>query len=118
MVTPLLEGKNIPKVTDLGLMNGEILDDICKVLPKSKIAKRLKRLDLSMGILTDAGAEALAANPKAFPKLEELNVEENYLSSAGIKLVAKLAKKVISKNQREADDFGDGELYRYVSVGE
>jgi uncharacterized protein (TIGR02996 family) len=117
-VAKFLDGASIPKVTDLGLMNSELIDDLCKLLPKSKIAKRIVRLDLSMGIMTDAGAEALAANPKAFPKLQELNVDDNYLTAAGIKLLKKLAKNVSASSQDTPDDYGDDEVYRYVSVGE
>lgn len=117
MVAPLLDGKNIPKVTDLGLMNGELVDELCKLLPKAKIAKRLQRLDLSMGIMTDAGAEALAAKPKAFPKLAVLDVSDNYLTAAGLKMLKPLAKKLITGRQKTPDEWDD-EIHRYVSVGE
>ena len=118
MVKPFLDSANIAKVTDLGLMNCDFIDDLCALLPKSKIAKRLERLDLSMGTMSDAGAEALAAGAKAFPKLRELNIERNFVSAAGLAALKGFTKTVLTKGQETPDDWGDGELHRYVSVGE
>ena len=116
MVATLLEGKAIPKVVDLGLMNTEITDEICLLLAASKIAGRLLRLDLSMGTMTDDGARTLAVYANAFSKLEVLNVESNYLTPAARHELRSVAKRITFGEQR--GDGIDGARNRYCAVSE
>jgi len=116
-LAPLLTGKLTPKLTHLGLKNAQHQDEVAILLAKAPIVKQLTSLDLSMGCMTDDGALALAKGARGW-NLQSLDVSENYLSSVGIAAVKKLANKVNVKSQREADDDGDGTVYRYVSVGE
>jgi uncharacterized protein (TIGR02996 family) len=114
-IRPLLEAQNIPSVVELGLRNAEFTDGICRELPGSKVLPRLTRLDLSMGIMTDDGARAIADESAAYAHLSVLDVSENYLSDEGLNLLrAALGDIVVSGDQREDDD----PEYRYASVGE
>jgi len=75
---------------------------------------QLTRLDLSMGVMTDEGAELLAARKDAFQHLAELDVSRNYLTKAGLAALKGIAKSVVSTEQCETDD----PEYRHPSVGE
>ncbi|MCX5741678.1 MAG: TIGR02996 domain-containing protein [Proteobacteria bacterium] len=114
-VQPLLDRTDLTNLQYLGLKNAQFTDDICRALPKAKILAGISRLDLSDGIMTDEGAAALAAHKDAFAHLDEIDVSENYLSSAGTKLLKGLCKKVTGLGDQKDDD--DPE-YRSVSVGE
>lgn len=117
-LAPIFDGTFGPKVTHLGLMNAEMTDDICRALGGSKILKRLRSLDLSMGTMMSDGAKALVEAKKAFSHLEALSVDDNHLSKADVALLKReLGSKVFSKSQREAD-VDEGRVYRYVSVSE
>lgn len=114
-LAPLLAGKGLPKLKHLGLMNAEFTDDICSALPKAPILRQLSTLDLSKGTMSSAGAAALAAHEQAFGHLAELDVSDNWLTGDDLKRLKGVAKKVITGDQRDAED-NDGE--RYVSLGE
>ncbi|WP_223631836.1 WGR domain-containing protein [Corallococcus sp. EGB] len=111
---PLLDAVGVPALRKLGLRNAEFTDALCAALPQSKILAQLEELDLSMGTMSDAGAETLAANAKAFQHLKALDVTQNFLTKAGQKAVASVARTVASGNQREPYD----EESRYAAVGE
>ncbi|WP_164016879.1 WGR domain-containing protein [Pyxidicoccus trucidator] len=112
-IQPILDGKGLPKLKSLGLCNSEFTDELCKVLPQSKVLKQLEQLDLSKGTMSDAGARILAENAAAFAHLKHLDLTENTLTDEGEKLVAKLSPSVAAGSQREFE-----EDYRYAAVGE
>ena len=125
---PILTGKSFPKLTSLGLSNNKWADEVCAALPKAKVLPKLKRLDLSKGTMSDAGAEHLASNADRFAHLEELDVSENYLTDAGIKALKKICKKVVFKSDTrnwrssvgangQRDDGGEPD-YRYIAAYE
>ena len=114
---PILSGDRLPRLTHLGLMNAEFTDALCDRIATAPILKRLRSLDLGMGVLTDDGARALAARAGAFAHLEHLGLEEGYLGEEGIRAVSAICPSVSTKNQREAYEY-DGELHRYTAVGE
>ncbi|WP_375759433.1 WGR domain-containing protein [Corallococcus exercitus] len=111
---PLLDGEGVPALRKLGLRNSEFTDELCAALPKAKILAQLEALDLSMGTMSDAGAQTLAENAKAFGHLKSLDVTRNFLTKAGQKTVATVARSVASGNQRTPYD----EESRYAAVGE
>ncbi|RKG69335.1 WGR domain-containing protein [Corallococcus sp. CA054B] len=111
---PLLDAEGLPALRKLGLRNAEFTDELCAALPKSKILAQIEELDLSMGTMSDAGADTLAQNAKAFAHLKTLDVTQNFLTKAGQKTVANVAKSVASGNQRTPYD----EESRYAAVGE
>jgi len=112
-VAPLLARTDFPKLKHLGLMNAEFTDELCSVLGKAPILRRLETLDLSMGTMSSAGVAALVAHKKAFGHLAELDVSKNWLDASDIRLLKGIAKKVVSDHQRDGDDAD-----RYVSLGE
>ncbi|RKG97755.1 WGR domain-containing protein [Corallococcus carmarthensis] len=111
---PLLDAEGVPALRKLGLRNSEFTDELCAALPKAKILAQLEALDLSMGTMSDAGADTLAQNARAFSHLKSLDVTQNFLTKAGQKSVANVAKSVASGNQRTPYD----EESRYAAVGE
>jgi hypothetical protein len=113
-IEPLLSGKGLGKLKHLGLQNADFTDELCGVLHKAKILPQLESLDLSMGTMSHAGAEALAAHAQAFAHLKQLNVEDNYLTAASNQILKAVSKGLNFGRHRDADD---GES-RYVSVGE
>ncbi len=113
-VAALLARTDLPKLTSLGLRNTELTDALCGVLPSARLLPQLRRLDLSMGTLTDEGAAVLAAHRDAFKHLATLDVSDNYLSKDGLAALKGLAKAVVSTDQRDDDD----PEYRHPSVGE
>lgn len=118
-LTPILEGKVFPKIEHLGLMNSEITDRIAEALVNAPILRRLKTLDLSLGTMARDGAKAILDNAKAFAHLEQLNVNDNFLTKAEVQKLKKLGKPpVVSKEQKDDDDSVEGEIYRYVTVSE
>jgi hypothetical protein len=55
----VLDGSRFPALRHLGLMNSEIQDEVAAALAAAPVVARLDSLDLSMGMLSDTGAEAL-----------------------------------------------------------
>ncbi len=64
-----------------------------------------------MGTMTEAGAEALIAGRKNFPKLKALSVSDNFLSPE----CARAVKKAFPF---ASDDSIEGETHYYVSQSE
>ena len=75
--------------------------------------KTLKTLDLSLGTMSDEGAEAWAAAKDSLAHLECLDLTRNFLTKDGIKAVKGLCKKVITAEQEEGDEDD-----RYVAIVE
>ena len=114
---PLLARTDLRNLDYLGLKNSAFANDIARALAGANVLKTLKTLDLSLGTVTDEGAQELAAARKSLQHLECLDLRGNYLSADGIKAVEGLCRKVLIAEQKEPDDWGD-ELHYYVSVSE
>lgn len=138
---PILSGQLFPKLSYLGLRDSEIADEIAKALANALVLKQVKVLDLSLGTLTDEGAEALFARlDNSLPfitlsealgnegakalldnlpviQLEKLDIHHHYVSDP---VVAKLnqLKIMVDASDRQIPDEDDGEIYRYVAVSE
>jgi hypothetical protein len=95
---PILTGKGLKNLTELGLTNGKYSDEIAAELPGAPILKQLKRLDLSMGVMSDVGAAHIAENADKFRHLEEIDLSENYISDALIKQLKRVCKNAIFKS--------------------
>ncbi len=114
-VDALLKSDRFPRLRRLGLVNSEIVDELCQVLHLSPLVAQLEELDLSQGTLSDLGVTALATFAKAFQHLERLDISESYVSPA----VAKLLQKALPKTKVVADKpRGDAFERRYVSISE
>ena len=116
-VKPLLDRTDLKDLEYLGLKNSMFANDIAKAIGGAKILKGLKTLDLSLGAMTDEGAEALAAAKGSLAHLECLDLTRNFLTKKGIAAVKGICKKVVTEKQEEADGDGD-DTYYYVSIAE
>ncbi|MBD1914058.1 MULTISPECIES: HEAT repeat domain-containing protein [unclassified Leptolyngbya] len=108
---PILSGEAFPNLVYLGLRNSEYADEVAVAITQSKIMETIKVLDLSMGVLSDEGAEALLNCP--LHQLQILNVSESYLSGSMIDRLQTLGIQVFAQNQK-GDEYED----RYCSVAE
>ena len=117
-IVPLLDGARFPKLKYLGLRDSEIADDIAGVLAGAPISGKIETLDLSLGALTDAGANALLSNRKALKKLKKLDVHHHFCSPAAVKQLKAAVKSVDAKQSQKPLEWGDGETRRFVSVSE
>jgi predicted DNA-binding WGR domain protein len=111
-LAPLLDGARLPKLEHLGLQDAEIQDEIAAAVAKAPILGRLKGLDLSMGVLSDKGAQALLDSP-GVRGLVHLNLRHHYLSADMVKKIKGLGIEVDVSDRREGDDED-----RYIEVSE
>ncbi|MGY0057077.1 STM4015 family protein [Streptomyces sp. LZ34] len=123
-LAPLLAGGRFPELRHLGLQNSEIQDEIATAVAAAPVVAQLTSLDLSMGVLTDAGAEALLGG-QPLTHLKALDLHHHYLSD-------KLAQRVrdalepsgvevnlSEQQQAERYDWDESnEEHRYVAVSE
>jgi hypothetical protein len=117
---PLLSGKRFRKLKYLGLRNSEIADAVVTAAAEAPILGRLEELDLSLGALGDAGAEALLKSP-AVRKLKRLDLHHHFISAPFVKELKKLPLEVdvSDANEPEFDTFGDTtEVWRFIAVAE
>ena len=112
----ILQAKHLPSLRYLGLCNSDIADDIPGVLSGAPVLERLRVLDLSLGTMTDRGAEALLSIP-GLSRLEKLDLHHHYISPAMIERLQELGIEVDATDPKEADDIG-GEDYRFVAHSE
>jgi hypothetical protein len=112
----ILDGKRFPKLVTLALRNCEWADDLAAAVATAPILDRIKRLDLSMGTLSDVGVDALVASP-AVRGLQHINIEHHYVSDAGVAKLTALGIDVNAKDRKQPESYG-GEEHRYVAVSE
>ncbi len=115
-VLPAIEPALFPKLKSLGIRNSMIADELAAAVANAPVLGQLEELDLSLGTMTDAGAEALIASEKV-RRLKSLNLHRNYLTSATLSQLANLGPKVDIGGQEKPDSW-DGEPHYYVAVGE
>nr|WP_062330903.1 STM4015 family protein [Herbidospora sakaeratensis] len=87
-LAPILAGDRLPALRHLGLQDSEIQDEIAAAVASAPVVARLDELDLSMGTLTDAGAEALL-DGQPLSHLMVLDLHHNFLSDAMAERVEK-----------------------------
>ncbi|MDB4952896.1 MAG: hypothetical protein JWO36_465 [Myxococcales bacterium] len=114
-VLPLLARRDLPALTHLGLKNAAHTDAICGELARAPLAAQLEDLDLSMGTMSDQGAERLVSAASALSRLVKLDVSSNYLSATAIAGLRQAFRNVLANDQNDAGD-DDGE--RHPTVGE
>ncbi len=113
---PFFEPERFPKLKFLGLKNSEIQDEIAQHIAGSAIVSQLDALDLSMGTLTDAGAEALLSNP-GLARLQIFSLRHHFLSPAMETRLRAAFPRIDVSERQEADEYG-GEVYRNIAVSE
>lgn len=101
-----------PELVYLGLKDSEIQDEIAAALADAPILDQLHTLDLSMGTLTDAGAEALL-NSERVKKLRHLDLSHHYMSESMIKRWKQSGLSVDISDAQDEDD-----EYRYPALTE
>jgi hypothetical protein len=112
----ILDGSRFPKLQTLALKNCEWADDLATIVATAPIIKRIKRLDLSMGTLSDTGVEALAASP-LIKGLKQIDFPHHYVSDEAIAKLTALGIAVDASDRQEPDSY-DGEEHRYIAVSE
>ncbi|VEP17950.1 conserved hypothetical protein [Hyella patelloides LEGE 07179] len=108
----IMSGNVSENLIYLGLRNSEYSDEIVAAIAKFPILERIRILDISMGTLTDEGANTLL-KCSAIDNLDILNISENYLSQKIVESLQKLNIRVITDKQKDED-----EDERYCSVSE
>jgi hypothetical protein len=118
-LAPILSGERLPALRHLGVQDAEIQDEVAGAVARAPIVARLESLDLSMGALTDEGAEALLSG-QPLTHLRRLAMHHHYLSDEMMERVraALPGVEVDLDSQEEPDEDPDGSLYYYVWVGE
>jgi len=116
-LAPLFTGALFPTLSYLGLRDSEISDEIAQALAASPLLGRLRVLDLSLGTLGDAGAQALLDAP-ATAALERLIISHHYCTSAMVERLNGLGIVVEADDPQRNGDDDDEEDYRYVAVSE
>lgn len=113
---PLLKGKLFPKLKYLGLRNAEIADDIAAVIVTAPVVDQLEILDLSLGNLSDVGANALL-NLQSKTNLKRLDLHHHYISKPVQKKLKQLPFPV---DLSDANTVDEGEEFsgRFISVSE
>lgn len=111
---PLLEADGFPALKHLGLMNSELTNDLVAELARAPILEQLETLDLSLGVMTDTGAQPLLDASDRFAHLREIRLDENFLSDDIIEALSRLEPMVTAANQKPPVDEED----RYVTVSE
>ncbi|MGW5421157.1 STM4015 family protein [Streptomyces sp. NPDC003943] len=117
---PILAGTRLPALRYLGLRNSDTQDDVAAAVASAPVVSRLAELDLSMGVLTDKGAEALLAG-QSLTHLKRLDLSHHYVSEeTAERITAALAPHGVDVDvsDRQVPDEYDGTLYRYTAVGE
>ncbi|MFC4011638.1 STM4015 family protein [Nonomuraea purpurea] len=112
-LAPIMSGDRLPALHHLRLQNAEFQDDIAAAVAGAPIVARLESLNLSMGVLTDTGAESLLSG-QPLTHLRRLSLNHHFLSDA---LMTRLTDalpdvELILTNQRKNDE------WRYVAVSE
>lgn len=78
---PLLSGARLPHLRHLGLRNSEIQDEIAAAIASAPVVAGLTSLDLSMGTLGNAGAEALLSG-QPLTHLTSLDLHHHFIGAA------------------------------------
>ncbi|MEO8553823.1 MAG: hypothetical protein ABI678_27810 [Kofleriaceae bacterium] len=103
----LLARTDLPALRHLSLVNADLADEVCALIAKSPLAVQLEVLDLSYGVMSDAGVETLVAT--RLPRLATVIAKENCLTSTGI---ARLTARFTTTHTE------DQKSDRYISINE
>jgi hypothetical protein len=97
---PLFSGTLFPHLRSLALCLSPMEDDLAVALAASPLLERLKVLELSNGILTDRGAQALLAS-SALRQLERLVIWHHYCSDEMVQQLRALPLEVEIGSKQE-----------------
>lgn len=111
---PIFSGNLFPKLKYLGLRNCDFADEIAGVIVNSPIIDRIETLDLSLGVLTDEGGQALLSLPQD-GCLKRVSLHFHYMSS---KMISRLKAMKLSIDLSRPNDMEEDDEWRFVAVGE
>lgn len=111
---PIFSGRLFPRLKYLGLRNSHLADELAGVIVNSPLIQRIETLDLSLGELTDEGAQSLLKLPPS-PTLTKLNLHYNYISPD---LIRQLKSLPLTVDASKPSDMDEGDEWRFVAVGE
>lgn len=116
-------GARLPRLRHLGLMNSELQDEIAEALAGAPIVSRLESLDLSMGVLSDTGMEALLSG-QPLGHLAKLRIDHHFVTDP----MAERLRRALAESgtvvdisvPEEPEDWDDDDEIdgRYVQVSE
>ncbi|MEU0481122.1 STM4015 family protein [Streptosporangium sp. NPDC006013] len=110
----ILSGERLPALKHLGLQDSEIQDEVATAVAAAPVVARLESLALSMGTLTDAGAEALLESGSR-AHLRRLDLHHHFLSDAMVgRLRAAFSGVELDLSEQEKPD----DDWYYVAVSE
>ncbi|KPL90972.1 STM4015 family protein [Herpetosiphon geysericola] len=113
---PILQAENFPQLEILGLRDCEYADELAQALVDAPILKQISILDLSLGNLSDVGAEVLFAS-EAIRCLNFLDLHHHYLSNDMLECWDTIGLWCdVSDQQVPQED--NGEEYRFAAVTE
>ncbi|MEV0328691.1 STM4015 family protein [Micromonospora echinospora] len=117
-LAPVLAGAGLPALRHLGLCNSEIANVVARTVADAPIVARLEVLDLSMGVLTDDGLDALLAG-QSLTHLRRLDLTHHFLSDEAQRRVAAALPGVdVDLSDALEVEVYNGREYRFTAVGE
>ncbi|MFF3213217.1 STM4015 family protein [Streptomyces sp. NPDC002886] len=119
-LAPFLTGERLPALRRLALRNSDMQNEVAAALAAAPVVEQLEVLDLSMGILDDAGVEALLAG-RPLTHLTKLDLHHHYVSEPlRERLRAALAPHGVEVDlgDVQSPDVDEDTVYRYVAVAE
>ena len=113
---PILNAECFPNLAVLGLRDCEYADDLAQALVDAPILEQIGYLDLSLGNLSDVGAEVLFAS-EAIRSLDFLDLHHHYMSNELLDCWATIGLNV-DVSEQETPEEHEGEEHRYAAVTE
>ncbi|MER6531519.1 STM4015 family protein [Streptomyces sp. NPDC001508] len=119
-LAPILAGGRFPALRHLGLQDSELQDEIAAAVASAPVVAQLESLSLSMGTLTDTGAEALLRG-QPLTHLRRLDLRHHFLSESMAERIgaafASAGTEVDLSDPQTPHRWRDEE-WRYVAVSE
>ncbi len=113
---PILDCKNFPNLEILSLRDCEYADELAQALVNAPILEQISMLDLSLGNLSDVGAEVLFAS-EAIRSLNFLDLHHHYMSNDMLECWDTIGLWCDVSEQQIAEEHA-GEEHRYAAVTE
>ncbi|QDT14237.1 STM4015 family protein [Alienimonas californiensis] len=113
----LLDAPLMAGLAHLGLRNDDRADETAAVLASRPRPGRITTLDLSLGTLGDAGADALAG-AAWIGELDRLDIRHHFVSPAAVERLRAAVGALDARHVMEAYQYGNDPPERYVAVGE
>ncbi|MFJ8787735.1 STM4015 family protein [Streptomyces sp. NPDC102462] len=119
-LAPILDQGRFGALRHLGLQDSELQDEIAAALASAPVVAQLESLSLSMGTLTDTGAEALLRG-QPLTHLSRLDLHHHFLSESmaeRIRTAFGSAGTEVDLSDRQEPHRWRDEEWRYVAVSE